>query len=151
MVKVHVWLPDSAHVGHAALTIGTVYVSFWPQTEANKKDLKIKRSQPGAFNASLHDDIRSEGDRQPVTVTIANRVDEDALLDHIAELQRTMPRYQLARNNCSHVVAECLYAACGVKPSFVPNAGAYGRAGKLLGRGIWTPDQILKYAQELAT
>ena len=131
MVKVHVWLPDANHVGHTALTIGDVYVSFWPDGGAQKKDLKIKRSQPGMFMKSLQDDVLNEGGRHPVTVEVPN-INEEALLDHIEELQRTMPRYQLARHNCSHVVAECLYAACGRKPRFIPNAGAYGRVGREL-------------------
>jgi hypothetical protein len=150
VVKVHIWLPDSEHVGHTALTVDTVYVSFWPESEAGKKDLKIKRSHPGSFMTSLQDDVINEGNRQPITVTISNGVNESALLDHIELLQRNTPRYQLARNNCSHVIADCLYAACGQKPSFKPNAKEYGRAGKLLGWGIWTPDQILRYARELA-
>lgn len=149
MVKVHVWLSDATHVGHTALTIGNVYVSFWPDGGAEKKDLKIKRSQPGMFMKSLQDDIHNEGGRQPMTVEIL-QVNEEALLDHIEAMQRNMPRYQLARNNCSHVVAECLYAACNRKPGFVPDAGAYGRAGRILGRGIWTPDQVLRYSRELA-
>ena len=150
MIKVHVWLPDHAHVGHTALTIGNVYVSFWPDGTAGKKDLKIKRSHPGTFMTSLRDDVINEGNRQPITVTISNNMDEDKLLDHIVDLQANMPRYQLARNNCSHVVAECLYVASQKTPSFTPDARAYGKAGRVLGYGIWTPDQILKYARELA-
>ncbi len=150
MVKVHIWLPDAEHVGHTALTIGKVYVSFWPDGAAGKKDLKIKRSHPGAFMTSLQDDIINEGNRQPVTISITDKFDENGLLDHIEGLQRNTPRYQLARNNCSHIVAECLYVACQKKPSFVPDARAYGRAGKFLGRGIWTPEQVLRYARELS-
>lgn len=98
---------------------------------------------------SLQDDITNEDNRQPITVTIPNNINETALLDHIENLQRNSPRYQLVKNNCSHVVAECLLVECNKEPSFVPNAAAYGRAGKLLGRGIWTPDQALRYAREL--
>lgn len=149
MVKVHIWLPDAEHVGHTALTIGDVYVSFWPDDAAGKKDLKIKRSHPGAFMTSLQDDVINEGNRQPITVSIPHNFNESALLDHIELLQRNTPRYQLARNNCSHIVAECLFVACQTKPSFVPDTSAYGTAGKILGRGIWTPDQVLRYAREL--
>jgi len=55
----------------------------------------------------------------------------------------------LARNNCSHIVAECLRIGSGKHASFKPNAGDYSKLGKVLGVGIWTPSQILKYAQEL--
>jgi len=60
------------------------------------------------------------------------------------------PRYQLARNNCSNIVAECLRVACGKDPSFLPTARNYGKLGKILGRGIWTPNEALRYARELA-
>lgn len=142
-------MPNAQHVGHTAITIGNVYVSFWPETGAGKKDLKIKTSQPGAFMARLADDIESEGRRQPTTITI-NGLDENKILDYVTKIQESVPRYQLAKHNCSHVVAQCLSEGAARKPSFVPNAGAYGRLGKVLGRGIWTPDQILKFAKELA-
>jgi hypothetical protein len=149
MVQVHVWMPHSQHVGHTAITINNVYVSFWPDGQASKKDLKIKTSQPGAFMSELADDIRNEGNVHPITVTI-NGLNETEILNYIREIQLNTPRYQLAKHNCSHVVAECLYAGSQKKPSFVPNAGAYSKLGTVLGRGIWTPDQILRYAQELA-
>ncbi|WP_076420319.1 hypothetical protein [Colwellia sp. UCD-KL20] len=147
MVKVHIWTKNSTHIGHASLTIGTTYVSFWPEGNAVKKDLKIKRSQPGSFMTSLDDDIYSEGDRQPITV-IVNNLDEKAILNFIKDLQINTPRYQLARNNCSHIVAQCLQAGA-TKPSFTPRAKEYGKLGTVLGYGIWTPEQVLRYAREL--
>jgi len=77
MVQVHVWLANSTHIGHAALTVKNRYISFWPDGEAGKKDLKIKRSQPGMFVPSLRDDIYNEGDRQPITIHLPD-------LDHTA-------------------------------------------------------------------
>lgn len=70
MLKVHIWLPEGPLVGHASLSFGDNYVSFWPAEGADKKDLKIKRSHPGAFVEALLDDIRSENGRQPKTVII---------------------------------------------------------------------------------
>lgn len=61
-----------------------------------------------------------------------------------------IPKYQLARYNCSNVVAECLKVACDKDPSFHPTAHDYSKLGKVLGRGIWTPNEILRYASELA-
>lgn len=148
MVKVHIWLPDATHVGHAALTVKNRYISFWPDGVAGKKDLKIKTSQPGLFMQSLNEDVRNEGNRYPVTVEIRN-LDEDAILAYLASLEGDMPRYQLARNNCSHIVAKALTAGARCSPSFTPHAGQYGRLGRVLGIGIWTPDQVLKYAMEL--
>lgn len=150
MLKVHVWQPHGNMVGHASLSFGTNYISFWPADSAGKKDLKIKRSQPGHFMAALQEDIRAEGGRQPITVVIP-QIDEATLSRHIADLMSNTPKYQLARYNCSNVVAECLQVACGRKPTFSPCASDYGRLGKALGRGIWTPNEILRYARELAT
>jgi hypothetical protein len=149
MVKVHIWLPNASHIGHAALTINNTYVSFWPDGEAGKKDLKIKTSQPGTFMLDLTDDIHNEGDREPTTIEL-NDLNEEKILEHIRSIQVSIPRYQLARHNCSNVVVDCLKVGSSVKPSFIPNAGAYSRLGKFLGIGIWTPDQALKFAKELA-
>ena len=148
MVKVHVWLQHGDNVGHAALSIGDVYVSFWPDGEAGKKDLKIKRSHPGTFMEDLHQDIAREGNRAPTTIILSG-LDEDKMLDYVDQITRDVPRYQLAWNNCSHVVVNCLIAGAGRKPSFVPDARRYSQLGRILGRGIWTPDQVLRFAQEL--
>lgn len=134
MVKVHVWTRNVSHVGHTALTIGTTYISFWPDGEAGKKDLKIKTSQPGTFMTSLADDIKNEGNRQPIT-TLIKDIDEKAVLLYVRDLQINTPRYQLARNNCSVFTIWCK---------------EYGKLGSVLGYGIWTPEQVLRYARELA-
>lgn len=149
MLKVYIWPPHGGLVGHASLSFASNYISFWPKDGANAKDLKIKRSHPGHFMAALHEDIRAEGNRQPIMVIIP-RANTQVLEDYIYEFQRNTPRYQLARYNCSSVVAECLEAACGHPPSFYPTAHDYGKLGKILGRGIWTPNEILRYARELA-
>ena len=148
MVKVHVWMPTTNYVGHTALTVGNVYISFWPESEAVKKDLKIKRSQPGMFVQHLHEDIANEGNRPPITISIDN-IDENRILDYIALIQSNVPRYQIARNNCSHIVAMALMKGADSEPSFKPDAGQYGRFAKIFGKGIWTPDQVLRFAKEI--
>ena len=60
-----------------------------------------------------------------------------------------MTRYQIASNNCSHVIAKALMEGAGIKPSFIPHAGQYAKVGRILGLGIWTPDQILRFVNEL--
>ena len=135
-------------LGHAALTVGNRYISFWLDGEAGKKDLKIKTSQPGRLMQSLNEDVRNEGNRQPITIELP-KVDEQRVLIYLASLEGQLPRYQLARNNCSHIVAKALIEGAKCKPSFVPHAGSYSKLGKVLGIGIWTPDQILKFAKEL--
>lgn len=96
----------------------------------------------------LRDDIRNEGDRQPVTIDLP-RLNEDAVLEYVGSIHKSTPRYQIARNNCSHVVAYALMAGAQRNPSFTPHAGNYGRIGRVLGLGIWAPDQILRFAKEL--
>ena len=133
-----------------SLSFGANYVSFWPEDAAGKKDLKIKRSHPGSFMNALYEDIQAEGSRQPTTVTIPN-INQEKLSRFVADLISNTPRYQLAKYNCSNVVAECLKVACNKDPSFHPTAKDYGKLGKALGRGIWTPNEILRYARELAS
>lgn len=148
MIQVHVWLPDAGHVGHTAMTVKDRYISFWPDGEAGKKDLKIKTSQPGTLLQSIKEDIRNEGNRQPISIELPN-LDAERVLLYLASLEGDMPRYQLARNNCSHIIAKTLMEGSKCKPSFIPNAGHYSKLGKVLGLGIWAPDQVLKFAQEL--
>ncbi|MFT6122697.1 MAG: hypothetical protein ACJAWS_001641 [Oleiphilaceae bacterium] len=83
----------------------------------------------------------------PQTVVI-NGLNEREILKYIKNIQLNTPRYQLAKNNCSHIIANCLQAGAS-KPTFTPHAGAYAKLGNILGRGIWTPDQVLRYAREL--
>jgi glycerophosphoryl diester phosphodiesterase len=150
MLKVHIWLPHGNMVGHASLSFGRNYISFWPADGADKKDIKVKRSHPSAFVEALYDDIQAEGNRKPKTIVI-NKFNHDSLETFILSLQRKAPRYQLMKYNCSNVVADCLKVACGKDPSFKPTAADYGKLGKILGRGVWTPREVLRYATELAS
>ncbi|WP_212750981.1 hypothetical protein [Pseudoalteromonas ruthenica] len=90
MLKVHVWLPHGEMVGHASLSFGTTYVSFWPAEGAGKKDLKVKRRQPGHFMDAIDEDIRSEGGRKPHTITLHN-VDTQSLAKYVLQLQQEVP------------------------------------------------------------
>ena len=96
----------------------------------------------------LRQDIINEGNRQPITVEIT-WLEEEAVLDYIDKIQRETPRYQIARNNCSHIIALALMAGANRRPSFTPHAGRYHALGRVIGYGIWTPDQILRFAREL--
>jgi hypothetical protein len=75
-----------------------------------------KAQPPGTFMDFLNDDIRNERGRQPITVTLLD-FDQKVLLNDIECIRGNIPRYQLARNNCSHIVAECLYMASDKNPS----------------------------------
>lgn len=148
MVKVHIWVRDEQHVGHTALTIRDVYVSFWPDGDAGKKDLKIKTSHPGTYVETLAQDIVNEGGRKPITIDIAN-LDEVSMLHYVNYLQNNVPRYQIARHNCSHLVVDILQRGANKKPTFKPNAAEYAKVGRILGYGIWTPANVMRYANEL--
>jgi len=150
-MQVHVWLPTAGNPGHTSLAVGEDYISFWPEGggATTKNDLKYRRSHPGMLVQSLQTDIRLEQYRRPITVELQG-LNEAAVLDYLAGLRANTPRFQMARNNCSYVVATALEAGAGGKASFKPNAGKYGMLGRFLGGGIWTPDQVLKFARELA-
>lgn len=104
--------------------------------------------QPGKLVQSFALDVENEGNRQPITIELYN-LDAGPILDYVDELQKNTPRYQVARNNCSHIVAYALMAGAKRGPSFIPNAGHYGHLARILGLGIWTPDQVLRFAKEL--
>lgn len=131
-MQIHIWLPHGDHVGHASLTVRGIYFSFWPEERAGKKDLKSKRSHPGSLMQTIEDDIRAEDGMIPRTFEMKG-LDEEAVIEYVTGVQENLPRYQLARNNCSHVVAAALMAGAGRKPSFIPHAGSYGRLGRIVG------------------
>jgi hypothetical protein len=45
-------------------------------------------------------------------------LNEDSILYFIASIQNNIPRYQLAKNNCSHIVAMALIQGAKQKPTF---------------------------------
>ncbi len=147
-VKVHVWPKNGNNVGHASLQVGSDYISYWPDEGVGKKDVKKKASQAPAYMTHYLDDVRAESNKHAITV-ILNGLDEEAILDYWTKIRSDGIRYQLKNHNCSHVVAACLYEGSKAKPTFKPSAAHYGRLGKVLGQGVWTPDQVLLYAHEL--
>ncbi len=127
-------------MGHTSLTVRGIYFSFWPDSRAGKKDLKTKRSHAGSLMQVIDDDIVAEDMVLPKTYDIAG-LNEDAVVQYVRGVQENLPRYKIARNNCSHVVASALIAGAGRKASFIPHAGNYGRLGRVVGIGVWTPDK----------
>ena len=71
------------------------------------------------------------------------------MLSFVEQLMLDTPRYQLAWNNCSTMVVNCLVKGSGQAPKFIPHAGHYSRLGRVLGIGIWTPHQVLRFVREL--
>lgn len=76
-------------------------------------------------------------------------LNEGAVIQYVRGAQENLPRYQIARNNCSHVVASALMAGAGRKASFIPHSGSHGRLGCVVGMGVRTPAMVLKFVQEL--
>lgn len=145
---VHIWLQHGGHVRHTSLTVRGIYLSFWPDSTAGKKDLKSKRSHDGSLMEFVEDDIVAEDMVLPKTYEISG-LNEDAVVEYARGVQENLPRYQIARHNCSHVVAGALMAGANRKASFIPHAGSYGRLGRVAGVGIWTPDMVQKFVLEL--
>jgi len=157
MVKVHIWLSHNGQVGHTSLTVGTTYISFWPSDDTkdkkqpSAKDVFIRsRHQKGALRRNIQEDIKLEGNRQPSHTIILAGLDEKKMLEYYSKLRVKIPRYQLAKNNCSDIVAQALIIGSGIEPSFTPDAANYHKWGDtFLGKNIWTPYMIKRYANEL--
>ncbi|TCI01793.1 hypothetical protein EZV61_16110 [Corallincola luteus] len=149
---VYVWPRKDQNVGHAAMKIGSTYISFWPADGIGKpqakKGLKMKLSHAGTSVTSYRVDCDAEGGRQPIAIEI-NNFDAESALAYWQQIRRDGVRYQLRKKNCSSIVAECIHAGTNRKPSFQPKAEEYGRFGSVFGYGIWTPAQVLRYATEV--
>ena len=159
-VAVHIWLPNKKRVGHASLSLiaskGFMleYLSFWPASfdkAARPTDIVTRKMHYSEFVESLQDDRDSEKGRDDWNIPIpVENVDVIALTKFISEIKERHPKYHLTKYNCSSVVAEALFQASGVKPNFKPNAAGYGKLAAAFGRGIWTPINVKKYAEELS-
>lgn len=159
-VAVHIWLPNKKRVGHASLSLiaskgfTLEYLSFWPASfdkAARPSDFVTRKMRYSEFVESLQDDRDSEKGRDDWNIPIpVENIDVIALTKFISEIKERHPKYHLTKYNCSSVVAEALFQASGVKPSFKPNAAGYGTLAAAFGRGIWTPINLKKYAEELS-
>lgn len=153
-VKVYVWNQCGGNVGHASMQVDDVYISFWPDDDLGKpqakKGLKLKLSHKSIGVDSLADDIGNENGRRPTVIEL-DQIDlnKNAVFEYWADVLEQGMRYQLRKRNCSSIVAECLYQGTKRKASFVPSASDYSRMGGILGYGMWTPAQVMRYAMEL--
>jgi hypothetical protein len=161
-VTLYVWRKGAQHIGHASLHIGDVYVSFWPEDAAGKKDVTLKQSHRAAFMETLEEDIINEGNRQPQALRIEH-LDEAAMLRTFVDLGAAECRYNVLRMNCSSFAAALLEAGSGRPPSFQPTVDPLDYLGSGQGTrkltqalmlryrstAIWTPEQLWLYATEL--
>lgn len=161
-VTVYVWRRSAQHIGHASMQVGEVYMSFWPEGTAGKKDVTLKQSHPGAFIESLEEDILNEGNRQPQALTVEG-LDEAAMLRTFVDLGAAECRYNVVRMNCASFAAAVLEAGSGRPPSFQPTINPLDYLGtgqgtrkltealmlRYRGTSIWNPEQLWLYATEL--
>lgn len=159
-IAVHIWLPNKKRVGHSSLSLiaskgfTLEYLSFWPASfdkAARPSDIVTRKMHYSEFVESLQADRDSEKGRDDWNIPIpVENIDVMALTKFIGEIKERHPKYHLTKYNCSSLVAEALFSASGVKPNFKPNAAGYGRLAAAFGRGIWTPINLKKYAEELS-
>jgi hypothetical protein len=147
MIAVYVWLPKSVgnqkNVGHSSMLVkAQTYVSWWPDEAAGL----VGDFHP-IRNKSFASDVEDEGAGPDFTVTL-NGLDEKAVLDWWGSfglvrngelLQGPLPRYNLAQQNCSTVVAVGLKVAGG-------DSYASWYASHSV---IWRPQTVLDYARSI--
>jgi len=86
----------------------------------------------------------------------------DKMLDAWEQLKRDERRYNMVEHNCSTGIAALLEIGSGVKPSFVSSVAIDDHASNWAERlflrvrffsasiQMWTPDAVLRYADEIA-
>ncbi|MBL0869973.1 MAG: hypothetical protein IBJ18_05280 [Phycisphaerales bacterium] len=144
MLTVHVWGPmvtlKHRLAGHASISVGSAYISWWPET--------------GVFNTSpyrirtLQMDIEAEAKRSPEN-TVISGLNEKAILDWWCgfglqcggqSAQGPMLPYDLAKQNCSTVAAMALRAGGG---------DAYAGGWWVKNNLVWTPRDVGRYARAI--
>ncbi len=159
-VTIYVWPRDNEHVGHAALRIGALYVSFWPEDAAGKKDISTKRTHVARYSLSYERDCALEGDRQAGAILL-HGLDETAMQLAWQNLKDQGLRFNLVRQNCSTIAATLLEIGSRRAPSFPPAvkisdwvASPYKAKviTMMLVRSTvtaWSPEQVWRYGREL--
>jgi hypothetical protein len=118
MVTLYIWYPainGELQVGHTSLDIdGDEYVSFWPADGDSNSQRKKKKvafsSSSWTYSESYDEDIKEEGRRAQQIIKIRGLNEKEMIRwweDFHAEAQSR--KFHLIGNNCSTVVAQCLY------------------------------------------
>lgn len=150
MITVNVWLPSMPNVrskvGHASMSIGSTYLSWWPDWPEGKQDWRVVfgHNVHPIHNRNLAADVYEERcEPKPVRIT---GLDESAILEWWRSfglvhgeilLHGPLLPYNLWTLNCSTVVARGLKIGGGDKYTSrfaSPNI-------------IWRPQAVLDYAQ----
>lgn len=110
MIRVYVWLPVGANVGHVSAQIGqhdepdAIYVSWWP---AGAKDLDKRRTGRAS---SLSDDKLAEKSEPHKVRDIDGLCENDAAAWWEKFLSQDDPEYNLPKQNCAWAVVSVLKA-----------------------------------------
>ncbi len=145
MLTVHIWSPKVAlsgkSVGHAAITLNTEYISWWPESGMlNVSPYRVR---------SLAMDVHEEDGRAPMD-TIIHGLDESAILQWWSgfglqasgeQLQGPMPAYNVLKQSCATVASTALRIGGGDK-----FAGWWSRTNM-----VWSPLDVHRYAQAICT
>ena len=152
MITVHIWNSNisSGVWGHASMSLEHTYVSWWPSglhREHNKVISKIYRAGP-IRNQTFADDVAGENGLRPDHNIRIQCLDERAIKDwwfRFALLKDGMvfqgplqDSWETLSKNCSTVVAKGLTTGGGDK-----------LAPKDASNLIWTPNNVLRYAQAI--
>ena len=144
MITVYVWLPkrvnNQKNVGHASMLVNEqTYISWWPDESAG-----LGRDYHPIRNKNYRSDVRDEGCNPDWSVRLQG-LNEEAILNWWEGfgltrgnlmLQGPLPPYNLAKQNCSTVVATGLKKGGGDE-----YAGWYNSWSV-----VWRPQTVLDYA-----
>jgi hypothetical protein len=147
MITVYVWLPkhinSQKNVGHASMMVGGhTYISWWPDETAG-----LGRNYTPIRNKSFNSDVKDEGCSPDVSINLEG-LDESAILQwwqgfglvsNNVVLQGPMLPYNIAKKNCSTVVATGLKVGGGDKYSKWYNSWS----------AVWRPQTVLEYASSI--
>jgi hypothetical protein len=147
MITVYVWLTkrvgSQKNVGHSSMMVaGLTYISWWPDEAAG-----FGRDFHPIRNKSFQSDVKDEGSK-PDVIVLLDGLDENAILDwwqqfgltrgHV-EFQGPLPPYNLAKQNCSTVVANALRKGGGDQYATWYSSWSV----------IWRPQTLMEYAQAI--
>jgi hypothetical protein len=144
MIEVYIWLPkkvgNQKNVGHASMLVGGhTYISWWPDSVA-----RLGHNFHPIRNKNYKSDVRDEG-CVPDGNILLKGLNEKAILDWWQQFgltrgsmvfQGPLPPYNLAKQNCSSVVAQALKKGGGDSYANWYNSWSV----------IWRPRTVLDYA-----
>jgi len=147
MIIVYVWLPkqigNRKNVGHTSMLVdGHTYISWWPDESAG-----FGRDYHPIRNKNYSSDVADEGGVPDWSVHLKG-LNEAAILDWWEgfglsrgnlELQGPLPPYNLAKQNCSTVVA------CALKRGGGDEHADWYSSWSI----IWRPQTVLDYASAI--